>query len=353
MLPYKPQYMNLGSIKISIMMKRSMLYAALLALSILMISCGDQTKSGTSNRSSGKTAEMLVATNSETRWEGRVGDSIRAFFNQDYEVLPQIEPLFEMAHLPISKLLDNKMFKAHHNILIVEIDETAKENTIEARKDFWAKPQRIINIKSPSEDAFATFFDEKKETIYKIFMDSEYERLQKTFYTFRDREIMSEINKHFGFTLEVPSGFYIATKKAEFMWIRKETKNNSQGLIIYSYDYVDTLAFDQSRIISFRNSITEEFVPGPSEGSYMVVAEDYSPILSRAIDFNGLFAVETRGLWRLENDFMGGPFINYTFVNEKNNKVVTIDCYAYAPNKPKRDLLIQLEAIAHSISLGK
>ncbi len=334
-------------------MKRSLLVITVLAISSILHSCGEQKKRGTSNRSSGKTAEMLVATSSENRWNGKVGDSIRAFFNQDYEFLPQAEPLFEMGHLPISKLLDNKMFRAHHNILIVEIDETARDNTIEARRDFWSKPQRIINIKSPTEDDFIAFFEEKKETIYKILMDSEYERLQKTFHAFRDREIMTEINNHFGFTLEVPSGFYVATKRAEFMWIRKETEHNSQGLIIYTYDYVDTLAFDQARIISFKNTMTQEYIPGPSEGSYMVVADDYSPVYSRAIDFNGLFAVETRGLWRLENDFMGGPFVNYTFVNEKNNKVVTIDGYVYAPNKPKRDLMIQMEAIAHSISLGK
>lgn len=334
-------------------MNRSVIFITVLFLAIFLYSCGDQKKKGTSSRSSGKTAEMLVATSSENRWEGKVGEAIREFFNQDYEVLPQVEPIFEIAHLPIDKLLDNKMFRAHHNILIVEIDETAKENTIEARKDFWSKPQRIINIKSPSEDAFVSFFNEKKEAIFSILMDSEYERLQKTFYAFRDRDIMTEIKNHFGFSLEVPSGFYIATKKAEFMWIRKETQHNSQGLIIYTYDYVDTMAFDQTRIISFKNTITEEFIPGPSEGSYMVVAEEYSPIYSKNIDLNGGFAVETRGLWRLENDFMGGPFVNYTFVNEKNNKVVTIDGYVYAPNKPKRDLLIQLEAITHSISFNK
>ena len=91
----------------------------------ILTSCGDQ-KPGEITRSSGKTAEMLVATNSETRWKGAVGNSIRDFFNQEYEFLPQVEPLFEMAHLPISNLLENKMFKVHHNILIVEIDENAK-----------------------------------------------------------------------------------------------------------------------------------------------------------------------------------------------------------------------------------
>lgn len=329
-------------------MKRSTIFFSFLVFSIFLISCGTKNERAIS-RSSGKTAEMLVATNSEARWEGPVGDAIRNYFGQDYEVLPQVEPLFEFAHLPISSLTDNKMFKAHHNILIVEIDENATENTIEARKDFWSKPQRIINIKSPSDEEFVAFFEEKKESVMSIFMDSEYERLQKTFYAFRDRDIMADIKDHFGFSLEVPSGFYVASKKAEFMWIRKETQHNSQGLIIYTYDYTDTLAFDESRIISFKNTITHEFIPGPSEGSYMVVASEYSPILSKPIDFNGMFAIETRGLWRLENDFMGGPFVNYTFVNERNNKVVTIDGYVYAPNKPKRDLLIQLEAIAHSI----
>lgn len=324
----------------------------LFAVISLLISCGEQQKNSIS-RSSGKTAEMLVATNSEMRWNGVVGDSIRAFFNQDYEVLPQVEPLFEMAHLPISKLTESKMFKAHHNILIVEIDKNAKENTIEARKNFWAEPQRIINIKSPSDESFVAFFEENKRSILSILMDSEYERLEKTFHAFRDRDIMNEIDKHFGFTLEVPSGFYVATKKADFMWIRKETQHNSQGLIIYTYDYVDTLAFDQARVLSFRNSMTEEFVPGPSEGSYMVVAAEYSPIKHTAIDFSGFFATETRGLWRLENDFMGGPFITYTFVNELNNKVVTIDGYVYAPNKPKRDLMVQMEAIARSINFSE
>jgi hypothetical protein len=328
------------------------LIISLLSIFLVLSSCGDQSRTGRS-RSAGKTAEMIVATNSETRWEGKVGTAIRDFFEQDYEVLPQIEPLFEMAHLPIAKLMDNKMFKAHHNILIVEIDENVSESTIQARKDFWAAPQRIVNIKSPSDDAFVTFFNEKKNAILSILMESEHERLQKTFYGFRDREIMAELDGHFGFTLSVPSGFYVAKKHAEFMWIRKETEHHSQGLIIYTYDFVDTLAFDQSRILAFRNTITEEFIPGPSEGSYMTIAEEYSPFYSKPIDFAGLFAVETRGLWRLENDFMGGPFVTYTFVNENNNKVVTIDGYVYAPNKPKRDLMIQLEALARSIKFSR
>ncbi|MCB2221435.1 MAG: DUF4837 family protein [Bacteroidetes bacterium] len=330
------------------MMKSFRVFFPFVMVALIIYSCTGDKKTGVT-RSSGKTAEMIVSTNSEVRWEGIVGETIRQYFNQDYEVLPQLEPLFEMAHIPLPKLESNKMFRAHHNIFIVNIDDRVSKATIEAKKDLWASPQRVIRITAPSNESFVAFFDEKKKVIYDILMQSEYERLIKTFHSFRDRDIMNKLKSNFGFTMEIPSGFYIATQKEDFMWIRKETKQNSQGLLIYTYDYVDTIAFDVKRILSFRDVMTEEFVPGPSEGSYMIVAEDYSPIISKRIEFNGLFAVETRGLWKLENDFMGGPFINYTFVDERTNKVVTIDGYVYAPNAPKRDLMIQMESLAHSL----
>jgi hypothetical protein len=328
-------------------MKRAFQFFSILVLSIILISCGDNEV--TELHSSGKTAEIIISLNSEAEWKGEIGDSIKAFFNLEYEILPQPEPLFGMAFVPIPWLTENKMFKSHHNILIVDIDKKVNETTFEAKKDFWASPQRVIKITSPSDEAFINYWEEKKESIYGILMDSEYERLNKTFHTFRDRDIITEVRKAFGFQLEIPSGFYIATNKAGFMWIRKEAKHHSQGIIIYTYDFVDTMAFEKERIISFRDALTEEFIPGPSEGSYMTVAQEYASIISKRIGIGDMFAVETRSLWRLENDFMGGPFVNYTFVDERKNKVVSIDCYIYAPNKPKRDLMIQMEAIAHSI----
>ncbi len=328
-------------------MKRAFQISLLFIFSLILSSCGDSKV--TELRSSGKTAEIIISLNHKTKWEGPVGDSIKAFFNTEYEVLPQAEPLFEMAFIPIDRLTENKMFRAHHNILIVDIDKNVTETKFEAKKDFWAAPQRVIKITSPSDEDFIAYWQEKKESIYGILMDSEHERLNKTFHAFRDRDIQNDISKTFGFTLEISSGFYVATNRNDFMWIRKEAKHHSQGIIIYTYDFVDTMAFEQARIISFRNAITEEFIPGPAVDSYMTVAEEYAPILSKRIGLNNLFAVETRSLWRLENDFMGGPFVSYTFVDERNNKVITIDGYIYAPNKPKRDLMIQIESIAHSL----
>ncbi len=323
-------------------------FLSLIIASVIFFSCGN-SDSSTSRKSSGKTAELIVATNSEATWEGVIGDSIRSFFSQDYPILPQSEPMFSLVHIPVNSLTNNKMFRAHHNILIVEIEEKAKESTIEARKDYWSKPQRVVRIVSPSVQDFLNFFDQKKEAILQIFMDSEHARLINTFKSFPARDVIAAVEKKFDYYMAFPGGFYVAKNLPGFMWIRKETQHNSQGMIIYTYDFVDTLAFDKERILTFQNSMTEEYIPGPAEGSYMTIAQEYSPIVSKKIDLNGRFAIKTRGLWRLEGDFMGGPFINYTFVDQRTNKVVTLVVYAYAPNKPKRDLMIQMESIVYSL----
>ena len=42
---------------------------------------------------------------------------------------------------------------------------------------------------------------------------------------------------------------------------------------------------------------------------------------------------------------MCGPFINYTFIDRANNKVITLDGYVYNPNDDKKNFLRQLEAM--------
>ncbi|MBC8486687.1 MAG: DUF4837 family protein [Bacteroidetes bacterium] len=329
-------------------MKRFLILTPLFISGLLLLnSC--ETKKSSVPASSGITAEIIIVTNNQTQWEGAIGDSIRNFFGQEYQVLPQPEPLFELSYIPMANFKNTKMFKSHHNVLIVDIDKKSKKAGLEAKKDFWASPQRVIKITAPSDTAFYKLFDENKEVILKIFGESERERLIKTFKAFRDRSIQDELRKNFHLTLEIPGGFYIAKKYADFIWLRKETEKISQGIIIYSYDYTDTAAFTTQRIISYMDTITKEYIPGPSGGSYMSVSEKYIPPVSKRIDFNGMFAVETRGLWQVEGDFMGGPFVNYTLVDEKRNKVFTLDGYVYAPNAPKRDLLIQMEAILYSL----
>ncbi|MFO7722217.1 MAG: DUF4837 family protein, partial [Bacteroidales bacterium] len=73
---------------------------------------------------------------------------------------------------------------------------------------------------------------------------------------------------------------------------------------------------------------------------------------NRVIEINGNYTLETRGFWRtFGNHSMGGPFINFLVHDEKRGRLIMIDCYVFKPNEDKRDLVRQLEGIAHTLVL--
>jgi hypothetical protein len=117
--------------------------------------------------------------------------------------------------------------------------------------------------------------------------------------------------------------------------------------MIHTYPYTAN-SFKQEDILRVRNEIAKQYIFGSLEGSYMTT-ETLVPPMSVEINLNGRYAVETRGLWKLVGDFMGGPFVNYVFLDEEKNQMVMIDAFLYSPKKGKRDLMIQLEGIAYSI----
>ena len=51
------------------------------------------------------------------------------------------------------------------------------------------------------------------------------------------------------------------------------------------------------------------------------------------------------GLWRLKNEFLGGPFVSYAFLNKDQTKVITIEAYLMALKFDKREYMKDLEGI--------
>jgi hypothetical protein len=147
--------------------------------------------------------------------------------------------------------------------------------------------------------------------------------------------------------------YRVAKRTDDFLWIRKEKLVGehpvSQGLIIYTYPYVSDSIFDVANLVNKRNEFTKN-VQGTSEGTYMQSYVEFVP-KEKEINLNGLYAKELRGLWHVKGDFMGGPFINYSFIDEKRNQVVTVDGYVYCPRFDKREYLRELEAYILSIKL--
>lgn len=314
---------------------------------LLVSACTEQIKKKPSSK--GKTLEMLVVTNNKEQWNGSIGTQIKEFFGQEFLGLPQIEPMFTFFHLPEDAFI--AMYKPNRDILIVDINSTHKQAQLETRKDHWSAPQRIFKITAPDLEGFTKVFEENKYLMLELFNQVERRRMQNAFKFASSAKIKKVLEEKMKLSLIFPGNFKISKQAENFIWIRKETLKDSQGIMIYTEDYTSLSMIDPRNILRKRNLLSRRHIPGPSEGSYMKVADEFIKPISKDINFNDLFAVETRALWDVKNDFMGGPFLNYSIIDEKRNRIITIDAYVYAPNRSKKELMKQLEAIAYTLKL--
>jgi hypothetical protein len=325
----------------------SLLMVAIVALSLLT-ACSEKPRTAKKDRSAGGTTEILVVTQNDEQWNGMIGDSIRHYFLAYQYGLPQPEAQNDLAHINVSGFSD--MFKKHKCILEVEIDPTLEKAKAETAVDLWAAPQRYVKITAPNSRAWVELFEVQKEAYKRWYDKVERDRIMNVFRPSVDNSIVDAIAQKMGFTLTVPQGFFIAKNEPDFMWIRKELERSSACIVIYRTPYQDTAQFNTNSLVAMRNMMLQKYIPGPLEGSYMSTETEFVPPLVQYVpDFPAGYALEMRGMWKVENDFMGGPFVSYTFADDRTGNLVTVEGYYYEPNQKKRNQLLQLEAILYSL----
>lgn len=331
---------------------RLILGIAIITSAILFQSCDQRARKSDKVRSIGNTSEVLVVLQNDLQKENQIGQVIREQLGQEQYGLTQIEPIFDLAFITVNNFSD--MFKKHRNILIVNIDKQASATTVEAYTDKWSSPQRVIRITSHSTAEFVEKFPEYTESIVEDYSEAERQRILSVFRPSSKNEVLSDVRKIFNLDITIPQGFYVAKTEPGFMWIRKEVSAFSQGIVIISEPYFDKEQFSGQSIMARTNRELMQYIPGESEGTYMAITDEFIiPTHKQVEDFISEYAIETRGVWNVENDFMGGPYVSYTFVDPGTNEIVTIMGYVYQPNKKKRNLLRQLEAIIYSVKFMK
>ena len=326
---------------------------ALFLLAMLMVAataCNFDNEKPRKDRSAGGTSEILVVTQNDEQWDGMIGDTIRAFFLQAQYGLPQPEALNKLTHINVSGFSD--MFKKHKCLLLVEINSNLDKPVVETGEDVWAAPQRVIKIIAPDRASWCQIFNEQKAA-YKVMYDKvERDRILTVLRPSNDVNITQKIKEKMGFDITIPQGFFIAKDEPDFMWIRKELEKNSFGMFIYTTPYVDTMQLEWNSLISVRDRMMQKYVPGPTDGSFMTTEkEDMPPIVNYISNYPTGFAAEMRGMWCLVGDYMAGPFISYTFPDNRTGNLVTLEGYVYYPNHEKRDDLLQMQSLLYSVRM--
>lgn len=313
-----------------------------------LVSCNNSGNTGLSKNVTGRAGELIVVI-SEEAWEWKPGKLLRETLAQEHLALPQDEPLFDLVKVQHEGF--KSIFKTTRNIVQTRISSNVDSAKVTFQDNVWASPQATVIIQAKNEDEFEKLLKENQDRILSYFLKAEKDRLTQNYKKYYERGIYNVLNENFGVTMNIAPGFQIAEEKKDFIWLRYETPEISQGIVLYMFPYVSDSAFMVDYQLKVRDSILRTHVPGPTTGSFMATERRIEQI-NNFREHNGNYAAEMRGLWRVVNDFMGGPYISLAVLDAANQRVIVAFGYVYAPSKDKRNLLRQVEAMVYSLKLN-
>ena len=293
--------------------------------------------------SSGTHSELLLVM-PDKLWIGAAGEAFKELYLADQEGLPQSEAYFNASRVEPEEV--NRILQKTKSIMWVEKSDTS---FVKIQKDLWSRPQRIVRITAKSENELVKEIKGSAKQIIHVFKEHDMSviqgRLKKSAYVYTHENLkkigIKKMLLHKGFdpTLDIENLKIFATKTVKtIQYIMVSERPMTEGIV------------SKDDIIAHRDSIGKKYFEGTREGSYMKT-ELLIPPSTETTEISGMFALETRGLWRMENDFMGGPFLSYTIYDEKNNRVLTVESLLYGPTAKKRNVVLEMEAMMRSIVL--
>jgi len=326
-------------------MKRLILLSLTVILSTLFHSCGDSGGGQTLLPNlSGSSGEVLVVLD-KARWDGRLGDRIRQVLASPVPMLPQAEPNFDLINTGGNAF--SKLYQTHRNVIFIETGED-KEKKVTFMEDTYSSQQLMINLQAKNDEEIMELLDEEGQSIINKINIAERDRWISVYKKSLNSMIFNKLRDEHHLTLHVPYNFTLDVDEKGFLWLSYETPTTTQSILVYYFDHEGKNYFNKDSIMRIRDSITREKVEGPASGSYMAI-EEMVPVNFSLFRFRDRNYAQMRGLWTLENGFMGGPFINVVTKDEVNDRFVMLDGFVYAPGEEKRELMRQVEAIIYTI----
>ena len=327
-------------------MRKHLFYLSLALVAIAFSACSGGKKGVFGATSSGRAYEILVVVD-PAMWERPAGRALYDVLDTDVPGLPQSERSFRMMYTSPANY--DATLKLIRNIIIADVQDIYTQPKFKYAKDVYASPQTILTIQAPDEASFQTFVTENKQTIIDFFTRAEMNR-QITFLEGKHSNFISQkVDSLFGCDIWVDAELANSKTGDDFFWASTNTGTADRNFVMYSYPYTDKDTFTKEYFVHKRDSVMKANIPGFKEGVYMSTDSLLTDV--RPINVQNSYTMEARGLWRMKGDFMGGPYVSHTRLDEKNQRIITAEIFVYSPDKMKRNLVRQMEASLYTLKL--
>lgn len=296
---------------------------------------------------SGLPYEMLVVM-PDDQWERPLGRAVFNVLDTDVPGLPQSERSFRITRVDPSGFNSN-MFRIMRNVIKVDIQNIYTQPKLKFARNVYSYPQMIMTLQAPDEESLAKYVEDNAQSIIDFFTRSEMNREIENLREQHNPEVSRLAKEILDVDVWVPWEVNKYKKGKDFLWASTNTGKKDMSIVLYSYPYTDKNTFTLEYFLNKRDSVMKVNIPGGPEGSYMTTQRDYVYVKDATV--HGKYAQVARGLWRVQGDRMGGPFVSHSRVDEVNGRVIVAEAFVYAPESLKRDLIRRMEAALYTVQL--
>lgn len=318
----------------------------LLFLLCFVVSCQTKKRTPLVLPSNGNINTITVVMPNQL-WNGTLGQTVRDMYAYPAEGLPQQEPLFDLKQIPPE--IFTGFAQSSRSVLWIGL-----RNSINVRIDqnTYAQPQTVAVFTAPTTEQLTEIIvSQSSKVIERLHKQERAERLrriQKSTYTNHGLE------EKFGLTITMPSAYKTLKEDPQASWFQRDIQNGHINLLVLSTPYDENIVAQQNlaQIIALHDSIGKAFIPGRLPNSHLITEKAYEPYMYPTT-LAGKPALEIRGTWEVQGDFMAGPFVLYIVNDKANNRNLVLEGFVFAPSKAKRDDVFETETILRSIQEKK
>ena len=293
----------------------------LFCLFFLLVSCSGELK--TLPSSIGALSEIIFVVE-DALWEQKIKPLVNKTLSSPIEGINQNEANYKVVQINQSEF--KSILKTHKNIVIISpnVNESSQQNK-------WAKDQLVFQLNWQNNTVSTLEHLKKVKSIFDV---NEIKKIKQAILKTTNKQAQENIKKNFSIDVVIPKEYSVVQDTSTLFWAtyNPQKAEEIKHLIIYSFRPSSINL--QNEVLSKTDSIFSKYLLGAPKGSYVKIEPLYPPFYN-----NDLY----RGLWKLENGFMGGPFLIKTYFIEE--RIVVAVGVIFAPHSKKRNYIKVLEAI--------
>ncbi|MBQ0056773.1 MAG: DUF4837 family protein [Bacteroidales bacterium] len=328
------------------------LYALCLIALAMLTSCSKNAQEALMPLSTGAPYDVYLVMADDLK-ETPLNDSLHAIFEYPMECTPNGDEYFYVSTISPSNF--TRSIRTLGNIVMVDVDsQNASEPYVSIERDKYARQQVIVKMHGQNAQSLADHIMTLQEGLRNIFVKAEIkravEKLEKDNALLQNERLMKlqNVSLLIPYAIKKPG---VGKTDKNFFWVTDDYMDKQSHIVVYSVPYTDANIFSLEGAVAVRDSVMKANIEGGDPDSYMTTNKRIILPEYKALNLNGKYVGELRGMWRMENGLMAGPFVCHMRLDELNKRVVFAEGFCYAPHDGKRKLIRNLEATLYTLKL--